>query len=118
MPALTHGAFTLYETSAITRYIDLALPGPSLVPADPKAAARLQQVIAIAESCAFRPFVLEVYTHRIFRPLDGLPHDESTIAMTSEGAAFFSVYKALSRWWSATRQTPSFRASGHDRVAP
>lgn len=80
VPVLSHGTFTLYETSAITRYIDGALPGPPLVPAEPKAAARLQQVISIADSYAFRPLVLQVYAHRIFRPLEGLPPDESTIA--------------------------------------
>ena len=80
VPVLGHGTFTLYETSAITRYIDLALLGPQLTPTDPKAAARMQQVISIADSYAFRPLVLQVYAHRIFRPLEGLPPDESTIA--------------------------------------
>jgi glutathione S-transferase len=80
VPVLTHGSFTLYETSAITRYIDLAFPGPPLVPAVPKAAARMQQVISIADAYAFRPFVLQVYAHRIFRPLEGLRPDEAQVA--------------------------------------
>ena len=80
VPVLSHGTFTLYETSAITRYIDGVLPGPPLVPAEPKAAARLQQVISIADSYAFQPLVLQVYAQRVFRPLEGLPPDESTIA--------------------------------------
>lgn len=154
VPVLSHGTFTLYETSAITRYIDQALPGPPLVPTDPKAAARMQQVISIADSYAFRPLVLEVFAHRIFRPLEDLPPDESAIAaglaaveaiategltlspttptladchlapmiaafaMASEGAALLSGYKALDHWWAAVRQTPSFRASGRDPLAP
>jgi glutathione S-transferase len=35
MPAMRHGDFTLYETSAIMRYIDDAFAGPRLTPADP-----------------------------------------------------------------------------------
>lgn len=80
VPVLTHGSFTLYETSAIARYIDLALPDPPLVPGDPKAAARMQQVIAIADAYAFHPLVLQVYAHRVFRPLEGLPPDEAEVA--------------------------------------
>lgn len=80
VPVLTHGGTTLYETSAITRYIDLALPGPPLVPSEALAAARMQQVIALADAYAFHPLVLQVYAHRVFRPLEGLPPDEGQIA--------------------------------------
>jgi glutathione S-transferase len=80
VPVLTHGAFTLYETSAIARYIDLAFPGPPLVPRDPRGAARMAQVIAIADAYAFRPLVLQVYAYRVFRPREGRAPDEAQIA--------------------------------------
>lgn len=80
VPILAHGDFTLFETAAITRYVDLALPGLPLVPTEPKAAARMTQVIAIADAYAFRPLVLEVYAQRVFRPAEGLVPDESKIA--------------------------------------
>jgi glutathione S-transferase len=32
IPALEHGDFWLYETAAITRYVDEAFPGPGLQP--------------------------------------------------------------------------------------
>jgi glutathione S-transferase len=80
VPVLTHGGFTLFETSAIARYIDLAFPGPALVPGTAQAAARMAQVIAIADAYAFRPLVLQVYAHRVFRPLNGLAADEAQIA--------------------------------------
>lgn len=80
VPVLTHGTFTLYETSAITRYVDLACPGPPLAPDTPKAAARMQQVISIADAYAFRPLVLQVYAQRVFRPLEGLVPDSAKIA--------------------------------------
>ena len=43
IPALDHGDFHLYETDAILRYIDAAVPGPSLIPSDVRAGARMAQ---------------------------------------------------------------------------
>jgi glutathione S-transferase len=80
VPVLTHGEFTLFETSAIARYIDLACSGPALVPPARKAAARMAQVISIADAYAFKPLVLQVYAHRCFRPAEGLTPDEAQIA--------------------------------------
>jgi glutathione S-transferase len=47
LPALTHGAVTLYETVAVTRYIDEAFDGPALQPADPAGRARMSQWISV-----------------------------------------------------------------------
>ena len=41
VPVLTHGAFKLFETSAITRYVDRAFKGRSLQPEGAAALARL-----------------------------------------------------------------------------
>jgi glutathione S-transferase len=46
MPVMRHGGVTLYETSAIARYVDAAFDGPALVPAEPLAAARMEQWIS------------------------------------------------------------------------
>src|SRR5207245_1117300 len=45
VPAFEHDGFTLYETAAITRYIDRAFPGAKLQPSDPRQLARMDQVI-------------------------------------------------------------------------
>src|ERR1700694_3242943 len=45
VPVLEHGGFMLYETQAILRYLDRVLRAPALTPVDPKARARLDQVI-------------------------------------------------------------------------
>lgn len=52
MPVLRHGDFTLYETSAILRYIDEAFDGPALSPKEPKRRALMEQWIS-ALNCYF-----------------------------------------------------------------
>jgi glutathione S-transferase len=95
VPVLTHGTFTLYETAAITRYIDLAFPGPSLVPPGAKAASRMAQVISIAGAYAFRPPVLQVYAHRVFRAVEGLPSDETQISCLTAAARVLAALETI-----------------------
>ena len=47
IPSMRHGAVTLCESRAICAYIDRAFPGPALVPADPAAAARVEQWLSL-----------------------------------------------------------------------
>lgn len=68
VPTLVRGDFVLYETAAITRYVDRAFPGPSLQPADPKALARMDQIIGVVDSYAYWPLVRQVFAHDVFRP--------------------------------------------------
>ena len=49
IPAFEHGEFQLYETQAILRYLDAVLPEPSLQPAEPKARARMDQVVGVID---------------------------------------------------------------------
>ena len=71
VPALTHGAFELFETTAITRYIDRAFEGPPLQPERAAALARMDQVIAVVDAYAYWPMVRQVASHAFFRPLFG-----------------------------------------------
>ena len=80
VPALVHDGFALYETAAITRYIDRAFPGPALQPAEPKALARMDQIIGVVDAYAYWPLVRQVFSHRVFRPRAGQPGDEAEIA--------------------------------------
>jgi glutathione S-transferase len=48
IPAMTHGELTLFESSAILRYLDQAFPGPKLWPADARAAALVDQWVGAA----------------------------------------------------------------------
>jgi glutathione S-transferase len=68
VPALVHDGFTLYETGAITRYIDRAFPGPSLQPGDARRLARMDQIIGVVDAYAYWPLVRQVFVHDVIRP--------------------------------------------------
>ena len=80
VPAFEHDGFRLYETSAITRYLDAVLPGPALTPADPKGAARMQQAIAIVDSYAYGSMISAIVIQRVVMPMVGGVADETVIA--------------------------------------
>ncbi|AMY67602.1 glutathione S-transferase family protein [Frigidibacter mobilis] len=80
VPVLEHDGFVLYETAAILRYVDAGFPGPALVPVDPRAAARMTQVIGIADAHAYWPLVRQVYAQLVFRPFEGLEPDAAEVA--------------------------------------
>jgi glutathione S-transferase len=49
IPAFEHDGWMLYETQAILRYVDAVVPGPSLQPEEPRAAARMNQLMGITD---------------------------------------------------------------------
>jgi glutathione S-transferase len=57
IPVLEHGAFRLYETTAITRYVDEAFVGPVLQPEAPAQRARMNQIVSVLDAYAYRPMV-------------------------------------------------------------
>ncbi|MEH6405072.1 MAG: glutathione S-transferase family protein [Sneathiella sp.] len=80
VPVLVHNDFQVYETAAILRYIDLAFSGKSLVPTGIEAATRMAQVIAITDNYGYWPMVRQVFSHRVFRPLNNLSPNETEIS--------------------------------------
>lgn len=79
VPVLTHGAFSLFETGAITRYVDRAFAGPSLQPGSAAALARMDQVISVIDAYAYWPMVRQVASHAFFRPFFGEPSSREEI---------------------------------------
>jgi len=53
IPVLRHGDRTLYETLAITRYIDERFEGPPLQPKEPVDRARMNQIISLVDTQAY-----------------------------------------------------------------
>ena len=87
VPVLVHDGFALYETGAITRYLDRAFPGPCLQPADPRALARMDQIIGVIDSYGYWPMVRQVFSHGFFRPRRGLTGDPAEVTRGLEGSA-------------------------------
>ena len=84
IPALAHNGFVLYETGAITRYVDEAFAGSPLQPQQPRARARMNQVIGIVDSYAYRPMIWGVFAARIVAPEEGIEIDEELVAQSLE----------------------------------
>lgn len=79
VPVLTHGAFKLFETNAITRYVDRAFEGQALQPESAVALARMDQVIAVIDAYAYWPLVRQVSSHGFFRPYLGEPSNREEV---------------------------------------
>lgn len=93
IPAFAHDGFELYETGAITRYIDEAFDGPALQPADPQTRARVNQIISIADGYVYRVLVWGVYVEQVSKPARGEPGDEMRLAASLAKAPV--ILKAL-----------------------
>ncbi len=59
IPAFEHDGFRLYETGAITRYVDEAFNGPALQPRDPRSRATMNQIIGLLDAYADRSMIWE-----------------------------------------------------------
>jgi glutathione S-transferase len=81
VPVLEHDGFMLYETQAILRYLDRVLPQPALTPADPKRAARMDQVMNVNDWYLFHDVGNVIIFHRVVGPrVMGRAPDEAAIA--------------------------------------
>jgi glutathione S-transferase len=79
-PAFEHDGFRLFETSAITRYVDEGFDGPPLQPADPRQRARMNQIIALLDAYAYRSMVWDIYVETVSKPKSGGEVDEARVA--------------------------------------
>jgi glutathione S-transferase len=98
VPVLEHDGFSLYETQAILRYLDRVLPTPALTPADPKRAARMDQVMNINDWYLFHGVGNVIVFHRVVGPrVMGLKPDEAAIeaAMPKAQAVFRELARLL-----------------------
>jgi len=74
IPAMRHGDLVLYETSAITRYIDEAFDGTALQPGGLVARARMNQWISAINDYVYDAMIRRYVLHYIFpKGADGQP---------------------------------------------
>jgi glutathione S-transferase len=100
MPVLAHKEFRLYETQAILRYLDRVLPTPPLTPADPKLAARMDQVMNINDWYLFHDVGNVIIFHRVVGPkVMGATPDEEAIkaAMPKAHVVFDELARLLAQ---------------------
>jgi glutathione S-transferase len=109
VPVLVHDGFAVYETAAITCYVDRAFAGPALQPADPRAPARMDQIIGAVDAYGYWPLVRQVFSHAVFGPRLGRPSDTGEIEKGLAGAA-----KALAAF-EALAADASFLVALHSR---
>ncbi|MFO1087681.1 MAG: glutathione S-transferase family protein [Reyranellaceae bacterium] len=96
VPTLVHDGFVLYETGAITRYVDRAFPGPALQPTAARALARMDQIIGVVDSYGYWPMVRQVFSHGAFRPAAGRPTDATEVqAGVAEATKVLAALEAL-----------------------
>jgi glutathione S-transferase len=86
VPAFEHDGFGLFETFAITRYVDEAFPGPSLQPADVQARARMTQICDVVDSYGYTAMVGQVFWEEAIVPMQGGTPDAATIAAGHEAS--------------------------------
>jgi glutathione S-transferase len=96
VPVLEHNDFRLYETQAILRYLDRVLPTPALTSADPRRAARMDQVMNINDWYLFQGVGNVIVFHRVVGPrIMGLTPDEAAISAAMPKAR--TVFSELAR---------------------
>ncbi|MEO0407283.1 MAG: glutathione S-transferase family protein [Cyanobacteria bacterium P01_A01_bin.135] len=89
IPVVEIDGTQIYETSAITRYLN-GLAGDKFTPSDLLAQARMQQIISIIDSYLYPPVVGTIVIQRLVVPQDGGTPDEQAIQQ-----AIAPVKKAL-----------------------
>ncbi len=79
VPVLEHGSMVLFETGAVTRYIDRTFLGPVLQPVHTDALARMDQVMSVIDNYAYWPLVRQVFSQAFFRPFIGETCDKAEV---------------------------------------
>jgi len=96
VPVLEHDGFLLYETQAILRYLDRALPSPGLTPGDIRRAARMDQAMNVNDWYLFHGVGNVIIFHRVIAPrLMGKVPDEAAIEAAMPKAK--TVFNELAR---------------------
>ena len=101
IPAFEHDGLSLYETTAIARYVDDAFGGAKLQPDDIKTRARMNQIIGVVDSHAYQAFVWKIFIERNAEAFFKRPTDESAIA-----AAMPEVRKSAAALEAITAEAP------------
>jgi glutathione S-transferase len=97
LPVVEHDGFQVYETQAAARYLDAVLPGPALQPADPRRAARMNQVIGINDCYLFPQVARVIVFQRIVGPafMQLTPDEAACAAAVPDATTCFGALESL-----------------------
>lgn len=79
VPTLEVDGAMLYETAAITDYLDTVLADHKFSPSEPLLKARMRQIIAIIDSYLYPPAVTTIVIQRLIVPSQGGTTDEAAV---------------------------------------
>ncbi|RIJ14403.1 glutathione S-transferase family protein [Henriciella mobilis] len=79
VPLLETPKGDLFETAALTRFVDEALPGPALMPEAPFERARVHQIVSLMDAEGCRPLVHPIAAEGYFRRRAGGRPDPATV---------------------------------------
>lgn len=97
VPVLRHGDLALSETVAILHYVDETFPGPSLVPRDAAARARMRALLLGVSSYLYPTAVMGVFFQDAYvRANGGTPNEEAVRAAALRTAPVLDALEA--RW--------------------
>lgn len=85
VPVLDHDGLRILETSAIVRYLDDVLPGPSLTPASAADRARMDMTIGVIDSYGYGALIGGVAAYHLFPDFVGGKNDAMHAAGLAEG---------------------------------
>jgi glutathione S-transferase len=100
IPAFEHDGFRLFETGAITRYIDEAFSGPPLQPTEPKQRAAMNQIISIMDSYGFRTLVWDVFVERVRKDAPNEDVVQAALPKAKTILQALTDIKATNPWFS------------------
>lgn len=79
VPAFEHDGLELYETNAITQYINEAFDGPDLDPGSPAERAKAAQAMDVVGGYCYPCMIGQIFIQRAVMPMLGEVPDESAI---------------------------------------
>jgi glutathione S-transferase len=79
VPAFQHGDLRLFETEAITRYVNEAYAGPPLEPEDARGRALVTEAAGIIANYAYPAIIGQIFMQRAVMPMMGGTADEAIV---------------------------------------
>jgi glutathione S-transferase len=86
IPAFEHDGWMLYETQAIMRYVDAVVSGPRLQPEEPRASARMDQLMNITDWYLMPQVSATITFNRVVAPRFNRPVDEEKVTQAIPNA--------------------------------